>query len=48
MADGAVLSGIPRHMALKFSAHAVMVSSDFVSTTLTLFYQYAECCKIGT
>ena len=26
MADGAVLSGIPRHMALKFSAHAVMVS----------------------
>ena len=25
MADGAVLSGIPRAMALKFSAHAVMV-----------------------
>ena len=25
MADGAVLSGIPRSMALKFSAHAVMV-----------------------
>ena len=48
MADGAVLSGIPRHMALKFSAHAVMVSSNFVSTTLTLFYLYTECCKIGT
>ena len=26
MADGAVLSGIPRQMALKFSAHSMMVS----------------------
>ena len=30
MADGAVLSGIPRQMALKFSAHAVMVSSSYI------------------
>ena len=31
MADGAVLSGIPRGMAQKFSAHAMMVrySSTF-------------------
>jgi pyrroline-5-carboxylate reductase len=30
MADGAVLSGIPRHMALKFSAHAVMSAARLV------------------
>ena len=33
MADGAVLSGIPRAMALKFSAHAVMVSDNASSCT---------------
>ena len=32
MADGAVLSGIPRQMALQFSAHAMMVSGSLYNT----------------
>ena len=31
MADGAVLSGLPRQIAQKFAAHAMMVSQTLVA-----------------
>ena len=43
MADGAVLSGIPRAMALKFSAHAVMVGF-YNKNAKIVFFGYTECC----
>lgn len=49
MADGAVLSGIPRQMALKFSAYAIMVSEsskkyfDFPHFLVPVKFSYIFC-----
>lgn len=40
MADGAVLSGLPRKMALNFAAHAVKVSKNPQSYHLYLLHSH--------
>ena len=42
MTDGAVLSGIPRPMALKFSAHAMMVIYIYLRDTFNSGYRFSQ------